>query len=310
VRERIAGYTDAVLEAADPPRRALIADNLASVAQLLVGNDDLAQALSDPGVPAPSRRAILTDLLEGRIDDYSLRLVAYCADSDRATEFVEDVHWLTTRAEAARDGLRTLDVGPLGRRAASERMDGYATAVLEEVDGERALGEIEDELFRFTRIVGGSEELQAVLLSGDLPSRVRRSVVGELLDAKTTPATSRLAAYATDVGRARDYLVMLEEVLVRVAAEGDHRVADVRAFLPLDDVERHRLASALHRLTGRNVEIRITVDRTVLGGFVATVGDTVVDGSARHRLELLKDRLLLPEVAPIDNSDNNPGESA
>jgi F-type H+-transporting ATPase subunit delta len=79
----------------------------------------------------------------------------------------------------------------------------------------------------------------------------------------------------------------------------------VRAFLPFDDEERRRLATTLKRLTGRNVDIRVTVDRSVLGGFVATVGDTVVDGSARHRLELLKERLLLPEATTTD-----PGESA
>jgi F-type H+-transporting ATPase subunit delta len=259
----------------------------------------------------------LTDLLSGRIDDYSLALVTFASDADRATEFIEDLDWLVARADAARDGLQALDSGPLGRRAASERMDGYASAVLEGVVGERALGEVEDELFRFTRIVGGSEELQAVLLNGDLPAKIRRSVVDDLLGAKTTSATSRLAAYATAVGRARDYLLVLDEVLERVAAEGGRRVADVRAFLPFDDDERNRMAVALKRLTGRDVDIRVTVDRSVLGGFVATVGDTVVDGSARHRLELLKERLLLPEVAPVnqvdeaaDHPDNNPGESA
>jgi F-type H+-transporting ATPase subunit delta len=43
--------------------------------------------------------------------------------------------------------------------------------------------------------------------------------------------------------------------------------------------------------------VRVIVDPTVLGGFVATIGDTVVDGSARHRLDLLKERLEMPEAA-------------
>jgi F-type H+-transporting ATPase subunit delta len=254
--------------------------------------------------------------LAGRIDERTLRLVAFASDADRATEFLEDVDWLVTRAAAARDGLQALDSGPLGRSGASERMDGYTSAVLETVEGDRALGELEDELFRFSRIVAGSEQLSAVLLDRDVPAGVRRSIVADLLGAKSTEATLRLASYATGVGRARDYLRLLEEVLERVAAESNRRVAEVRAFLPFDDDERLRLAAALKRITGRDVDVRVTVDRDVLGGFVATVGDTVVDGSARHRLELLKERLLLPEatVVPLETppepTADNPGESA
>jgi F-type H+-transporting ATPase subunit delta len=247
---------------------------------------------------------VLTDLLDGRIDDRSLRLVTFASDADRATEFLADVEWLAKRSAAARDDLHALDAGPLGRSGAGERMDGYASAVLETVDAD-VLGELEDELFRFTRIVAGSPELSAALLDRDVPVPVRRSIVADLLVDKVTPATNRLAAYAAGVGRARDYLRLLEGVLDRVAAESNRRVAEVRAFLPFDDEERRRLATTLKRLTGRNVDIRVTVDRSVLGGFVATVGDTVVDGSARHRLELLKERLLLPEATTTD-----PGESA
>jgi F-type H+-transporting ATPase subunit delta len=44
------------------------------------------------------------------------------------------------------------------------------------------------------------------------------------------------------------------------------------------------------------VEVRVTIDPAVLGGFVATIGDTVVDGSVRHRLDILKERLVMPEA--------------
>jgi len=64
----------------------------------------------------------------------------------------------------------------------------------------------------------------------------------------------------------------------------------------LDDEQRRQLAAALGRVAGRTVEVRVTIDPTVLGGFVATIGDLVVDGSMRHRLDLLKERLDMPEA--------------
>jgi F-type H+-transporting ATPase subunit delta len=64
----------------------------------------------------------------------------------------------------------------------------------------------------------------------------------------------------------------------------------------LDESQRRDLAAALRRVIGHEVDVRVTVDRSVLAGFVATIGDTVVDGSARHRLEILKERLVMPEA--------------
>lgn len=317
MRDSIAGYTDAVLEGLDAPTLGVIAGDLAGIGQLLGTNEDLMSVLSDPGVPAPSRRGVLTDLFGGRVDGRSLRLVNFAADTDRATEFPEDVEWLTTRAAAARDGLEAVGSGPLGRRTAGERMEGYTTAVLDTIEDKGTLGEIEDELFRFLRIVEGTPELRTALESREVPAPRRRRVVADLLGARATAATTRLAGYATGVGRPRDYLQLLEEVLDRVASESNRRVAEVRSFLPLEEDQRARLGAALKRLTGRDVDVRVTVDRRVLGGFVATVGDTVVDGSARHRLDLLKERLTLPEAtlgtgdAESDNaSPDTPGESA
>ena len=61
--------------------------------------------------------------------------------------------------------------------------------------------------------------------------------------------------------------------------------------MPLDDGQRQRLAQALANATGKTVEVRVIVDPSVLGGIIAQVGDTVIDGSIRHKLDLLKERL-------------------
>ncbi len=52
-----------------------------------------------------------------------------------------------------------------------------------------------------------------------------------------------------------------------------------------------RLAEALGRATGKNVELKTVVDPSVIGGVVARVGDQVIDGSIRRRLELARERL-------------------
>ena len=61
--------------------------------------------------------------------------------------------------------------------------------------------------------------------------------------------------------------------------------------MPLDDDQQRRLAEALGRATGKQVEVKVIVDPRVLGGIVSRVGDVVIDGSVRHRLEQLKEQI-------------------
>ena len=75
------------------------------------------------------------------------------------------------------------------------------------------------------------------------------------------------------------------------AGSRSHEVAEVRSAVPLDDQQQRRLAAALSKATGKQVEVKVVVDPNVLGGIVARIGDTVIDGSIRRRLAQLKERI-------------------
>lgn len=296
MRESIRGFMDATIEDVGEEGSATLAGDLSGVQALLVANDELRLVLCDPGLASHARRGVLGDLLNGRVSDASLALLDFVVEEDRATEIYDDIAWLAARSAAARDGLVAAGASPLGRTAAAECLDGYATRVLSGLDPERELGEVEDELFRFSRVVDGSDELRAALTEWGAPASSRRGLVQDLLASQASEVTIRLATYATEVGRARDYPELLTAALERVAEEADRRIAEVRAPVGLTEEQQRRVGAALGRIIGHRVDVRVIVDSRVLGGFVATIGDVVVDGSARHRLEMLRDRLVLPEA--------------
>lgn len=68
-------------------------------------------------------------------------------------------------------------------------------------------------------------------------------------------------------------------------------VADVTTAIDLSDEELQRMAAGLQRLVGRQVEVRPFVDPDIIGGFVARVGDQLVDGSVRSQLRNLRTAL-------------------
>ena len=92
-------------------------------------------------------------------------------------------------------------------------------------------------------------------------------------------------------GRGRDLPAIIDKLVARAAGSKNLSVAQVRSAVALSDDQQHRLKAALANATGQQVELKVVVDPSVLGGIVATVGDTVIDGSVRTRVDQLKSRL-------------------
>ena len=169
-----------------------------------------------------------------------------------------------------------------------ERTDGYARALLDVARSEGALGEVEDELFRVARVVEGNDELRTTLTDAQLPASRRQQIVEDLLGGRAHPVTTALVSMLVGTGRAKDLPKIIDE-LVRLSAAGANKeVAEVRSAVELNEEQKQRLTSALEQATGKQVELKVIIDPSVLGGLVAQVGDTVIDGSVKTQLQQLQ----------------------
>lgn len=171
---------------------------------------------------------------------------------------------------------------------ADDRTLAYAEALFAVARAEGTLGEIEDELFRFSQVLQGSDELREALTDPRIPASRRQQIVEDLLGGKASDTTVALVSMVVGTGRARDLPDIIAKLVEMSAAEAQKEVAEVRSAVPLNDDQRKRLAEALNKATGKQVEVKVIVDPSVMGGIVAQVGDTVIDGSVRSRLEQLK----------------------
>ena len=172
-----------------------------------------------------------------------------------------------------------------------DRIDAYASARLTIAQAEERLDEVEDELFRFGRVVEGNDDLRMALANPGLGVEQRAQIVEELLEGRALHVSRALAAMVVGAGRGHDLPAIIQRFVEMVAATRQPVVAEVRSATPLDANDVQRLAEGLSRATGKNIEVKVVVDPTVMGGLVATIGDTVIDGTVRHRLEQLKESL-------------------
>ena len=170
-------------------------------------------------------------------------------------------------------------------------IEGYARALFEVARAEGTLDEVEDELFRFARSYESSDSLRNALTDEHIPAEKRQAIVEDLLGGKTTTTTIQLVSMVVGSGRSRDIPAIVDSLVARASSAKQLDVAEVRTAVALTDDQQARLKAAVENATGKSINLKTVGDPTVVGGVVATRGDTVIDDTVRPRIEQLTSRL-------------------
>jgi len=239
-----------------------LGDELFAVTAVAATQGSLRRALTDPAADADAKRRLAHDVLDGKVGEPTVDVVTVAA---------------AARWSSSSDFVATL-----------EAMGVQALMVAAERDGN--LANLEDELFRFGRVVAGDPELRDAVTNKQVALGRRQQLVAELLEGKASYQAQRLATQAIATQH-RSMEVALDEYQKAAAARQRRTVAVVRSAIPLTDEERERLTAALGRQYEREIHLNVVVDPEVLGGIRVEVGDDVIDGTVTGRLDDARRRM-------------------
>ncbi|MGW1891110.1 F0F1 ATP synthase subunit delta [Streptomyces sp. NPDC002004] len=257
-RERLDALTDST--SVDATR---LADELAAVTALLDREVSLRRVLTDPAQAADAKAELVQRLLGSQVGGEAVDLVSGMARS----------RWSQSRDLV--DSLEEL----------------ASTADLTAAERANTLDDVEDELFRFGRIVASNTELRAALTDRRAPAAVKADLVRSLLGGRAKATTERLVERLVAAPRGRSLEAGLESLSKLAAERRDRMVAVVTSAVPLSDQQKRRLGDALARLYGRQMHLNLDIDPAVVGGIQVQVGDEIINGSIADRLEDAKRRL-------------------
>jgi len=116
-------------------------------------------------------------------------------------------------------------------------------------------------------------------------------VIADLLGGRASSLTVSIVEFIVSAGRVSDLGAIASGLADQASQRAGKVSAEIRSAIDLDDATVARLEQALAQATGRQVEARVVVDPTVIGGLVTRIGDTVIDGTLRGRLESLRETL-------------------
>ncbi|MFF2850612.1 F0F1 ATP synthase subunit delta [Streptomyces sp. NPDC058001] len=236
---------------------ATLADELASVTALLGREVSLRRVLTDPAQSGDAKADLAGRLLGGQVGGPAVDLVSGMVRSrwSRSRDLVDTLEELATVADLT-----------------SAQQAGK-------------LDDVEDELFRFGRIVTSDTGLRAALTDRAATTAAKSDLLSALLGGRAQDVTTRLVVRLVTQPRGRSLEGGLESLSKLAAERRDRMVAVVTSAVPLSDQQKQRLGAALAKLYGRSMHLNLDVDPEVLGGIRVQVGDEIINGSIADRIE-------------------------
>lgn len=253
----------AVDEAYSDPGLEQAGRDLLAVADLLGREKSLRQALADSGRRNSERSQIVASLLGESLSPLALAITTTA---------------VAQRWSAEADLVTAIEIAG-------------SSALLGAAEKSAAAGRVEEEIFRFSRIVESDSELQMTLSGVWVDPRAKRGIVDELLADKATPITAELIGHAVTHLRGRRIDSVMQELVELAAVRRGLVSATVRVAAPLGEEQQSRLQAVLERIYRGPVQLSIDVDPGVVGGISVQVGDEIIDGTLATKITQARRRL-------------------
>ncbi|MGV0794733.1 F0F1 ATP synthase subunit B/delta [Mycolicibacterium sp. XJ1819] len=242
-----------------------LADDLTSVVKLLAREHVLTRHLADPADDPGPKITLLDRLVGGKIGDPALEVL-----------------------KAAVSGRWSSDANLVDAVEHVARL-----ALLVRGERENAAADVEEQLFRFSRVLDTQPRLATLL--GDHTAAVegRVKLVRDVLDSGSgaNPVAVALLSQTIELLRGeRAEEAVLDLAELAVARRGEV-VAHVSAAADLSDAQRTRLTEVLSRIYGHPVSVQLHVNPELIGGLNIAVGDEVIDGTLSSKLAAAETKL-------------------
>ena len=248
--------------AVGPATSEQIGDQMFAVVRLLDSEHGLRRALADPTKPSAEKADVARRLLHGRVSEATEGLVADAA----AARWASPGDFTDALEQLAIEGL-TLAAQYGG-----------------------TLDDLEDDLFRFSRVISGQPGLRSALIGPTGPD-AKASLLANLLTNKVSGPSLSLITQLLTHPRGRSPQTVLELAASIAARRREQLIAVVRVATELSAAQRRRLLDTLTAAYGQGIHLNVVHDPTVIGGVSVQIGDELIDGTAASRLAEVRRKL-------------------
>ena len=168
----------------------------------------------------------------------------------------------------------------------------YANALADIALAQGAAAPVVQQLSDFTEAFAESAELRNFLASPAVSKESKRGVA-ERISARlgASKIVRNFLFVIIDHQRSHELPAILQGFKSVLRERQGFAEAEVFSATALNDAQKKELTQTLEKATGKKIDLKFSLDASLLGGALVRVGDTIYDGSLRNRLNNLRERL-------------------
>lgn len=137
----------------------------------------------------------------------------------------------------------------------------------------------------------GSKELLNAVKSPIINQEKKIILLKTVFSGKISKQLEDALALLINKDRASVIPEVMEEFEAILDEQSGIITAQIVSAVPLGESEKQIIAQKLEMVSGKKIRIENKINSALIGGFTARIGDTVIDGSVKHKLERLKEEL-------------------
>jgi len=168
----------------------------------------------------------------------------------------------------------------------------YARAIISLAEERKQLETIAADFDRLRSLMKSSKDLELFVLNPTIGKSKKKIVFTELFSSLVDQLTMQFLLLLVTKGREAVLLEIIDEYGAMVDEKMGIVRAEVQSVVELNKTQSSNLTKQLEGYTGKKVEVTYSLDSSLQGGFLAKLGDTVIDASVRRQLEMLGEKFM------------------
>ncbi|NTV45826.1 MAG: F0F1 ATP synthase subunit delta [Chlorobiales bacterium] len=168
----------------------------------------------------------------------------------------------------------------------------YALALIEVAEQQNKLADMIKDLTFIGEVVNGSKQLRHALQSPLIQGYKKSAFLTSIFQGQVSDQIAAFLKLLASKGRANLLMAVIEEFNTLLDERSGIITVDVKSAVEIDQVQSEELKQKLENYTAKKIRIRLATDKELIGGLTVKIGDTVLDGTIKHKLEMLREQLV------------------
>ncbi|PJI09154.1 MULTISPECIES: F0F1 ATP synthase subunit delta [Clostridium] len=168
----------------------------------------------------------------------------------------------------------------------------YALALYEVGEENQKLDEYISDFTQIAKLIKTNESIMQVTKHPQISTSGKKKIFMEIFKGKIDEKLLNFLLLLVEKKRIDDVDEILNQLNIISLEKHNKVIADVKTVIPLTKEEQTALTDKLSKKYNKTVILKESIDKSIIGGVYVRVGDDVIDGTIKFKLESMKKVML------------------